>query len=96
MRTSSGQGTIRALGPDIFVPDSEVLNESFRGKVDLLDFGENYIWDIVPVLRCSGATLKYLSDYNDTSTMEVKILEPVTDDTHTLEGVWRRRLALTQ
>lgn len=96
VRTSSGQWIIRALGPDIFVPDSEVLNESFRGKVNLLDFGENHIWDIIPVLRCCGATLKYLSDYHNSSTMEVQILEPITDDIHTLVEVWKRRLALTR
>jgi hypothetical protein len=96
IRTSSGQCTLQALGPNIFIPDSEDLKESFQGKVNLLDFGDNYIWDVLPVLRCSEAALKYLSDYNDPSTMEVKILEPVTDDTDTLGEVWKRRLALTR
>jgi hypothetical protein len=96
VRTSSGQLTLQRLGPDIFVPDSKVLNESFLGKVNLLDFGENYVWDVLPLLRCSDAGLKYLSDYTDPTTMEVKILEPVSDDTLTLREIWTRRLALTR
>lgn len=96
VRTSSGQLTLQSLGPDIFVPDSEVLNESFQGKVKLLDFGGNCLLDVLPVLRCSDAGLKYLSDYTDPTTMEVKILEPVSDDTYTMREIWTRRLALTR
>ena len=96
VRACSGFTTIRNLGPDIFVPDSELLNESFRGKVTLLDFGKNYIWDIIPILRCSKVGLRYLSEYNDPTTMEVKILEPVDDYAMMLKEIWIRKHDLTR
>lgn len=80
VKSAFGQSTLQALSPHVFVPDSEVLKECFQGKVNLLDFGENDVSEILPVLRCSDARLKYLSHYTSPSTMEVKILEPVSDE----------------
>jgi len=52
--TSDGSQTIRTLSGSLFVPDSELLPH-FTRTVDILDFGRNYIWDILPLLRCSTA-----------------------------------------
>jgi hypothetical protein len=79
IRTSDGQCTLQALGPDIFVPDSEDLKDNFQGNRKLLDFGENPIRNILSVLRCSEVALKYTSDYNEPSAMEVEIPEPATE-----------------
>jgi len=96
IRIKHGGNKLTTLGPGIFVPDSEYLNDQFRGKVDILDFGDHYIWDIVPVLRYSTAGLKYISEYRTSATVEVQVLEPVAIDRNTLNEIWKRRVALTR
>lgn len=91
-----GDKKITTLGAGGFVPDSEYLNEHFRGKVDVLDFGDHYIWDIIHVLKHSTAGLKYISEYRNSATMNVEVLEPVAIDTNTLNQIWKRRVALTR
>lgn len=94
--TKHGLRKITALGSQIFVPDSELLNEHFKRKVDLLDFGNHYIWDIIPVLRYSRAGLNYLSKYSNPDSMKVDVLEPVELDFKNLRDLWERRVALTR
>ena len=96
VRTKFGGIKISALSHDIFIPDSELLNERFKGKVNLLNFGDNHIWNIMPVLRCSEVDIKYLSDYNDPGTMEVKVLEPASINYPMMRTLWQRRVALTR
>jgi hypothetical protein len=81
---------ITSLSSDVFVPDSELLNELFDKKVNLLYFQDNHIWDILPVLKCSDIDLKYISAYNDPKTMDIKVSKPVTDDEN-LEAVLQDR-----
>jgi len=94
--TKHGAQKITALGSQIFVPDSELLNEHFKRKVDILDFGDHYIWDIIPVLRYSRAGLNYVSKYGNSDNMKVDVLEPVELDFKNLRDLWERRVALTR
>ena len=94
--TAARTSEITYLSSSVFVLDSEFLNAFFKNKVDILDFGDNHIWDIIPVFRCSRVNLKYLSTYNDPTTINVKVLEPVTIDMHNLGILWKRRAELTR
>lgn len=94
--TSDGSQIIRTLSASIFVPDSELLNPHFTGKVDILDFGRNHVWDILPVLRSSTAQLKYLSDYNKSEDMEIRVIPPQEEDAKLTEIIRRKRSALTR
>ena len=76
--TRDGSKTIQHLGDTIFVPDSELLNPLFQGKVDILDFGENHIWDIIDILKCSKSGSRFISNYNNPTTMEIQIRSLVT------------------
>lgn len=87
---------ITTLSPDIFVPDSELLNEQFKGKVNLLYFGDRHVRDLLPVLRCSDVDLKYVSAYDDPTTMDLKVIEPVDVDIDISSRLWGRREALTR
>lgn len=58
--TKFGGLKISTLSHDIFIPDSELLNERFKGKVNLLNFGDNHIWGIMPVLRCSEVDIIFI------------------------------------
>jgi hypothetical protein len=94
--TPDGSRAIQRLSENIFVPDSELLNAHFSGKVDILDFGKNHIWDILPVLRCSAARLKYLSDYNRSEEMEIRVVPPQEENTPLNEIIQGKKIALTR
>jgi len=94
--TFDGSQTIRTLSGSIFVPDSQLLNPHFTGKVDILDFGRNHIWDILPVLQCSTAQLKYLSDYNKSEEMEIRVIPPQEKDAKLNEIIRGKKSALTR
>jgi len=91
-----GSHTTQHLSEGIFVPDSQLLNPHFAGKVDLLDFGTNHIWDILPVLRLSKAGLKYLSNYDKAESMEVKVVGPTREDSELNDIIRAKRTALTR
>jgi len=94
--SANGSNTIRPLSEGIFVPDSQLLNPHFAEKVDILDFGTNHIWDILPVLRRSTARIHYLSDYDKPEAMAVKVVPPTREDSD-LGGIIRaKRSALTR
>jgi len=93
---SNDSKTIKSLSESIFVPDSELLNDHFKGKVDILDFGDNHIWDILRVLRWSTVQLKYLSDYNKTETMEMRVMPPEQEDAKLTDLIRSKRSALTR
>src|SRR5438552_9998818 len=94
--TQIGSSTIQYLSETIFVPDSELLNPLFQNKVDILDFGENHIWDITTVLRCSVVGLKFISDYNKPETMAIRIGYPVIQDNDNMGKVQEKKDALTR
>ena len=94
--TKHGTVEITTLSPNIFVPNSELLNPLFAGKVNLLNFGDNYVRDIIPLLKCSGVDLKYLSTYNDPETMAVKLLQPVRDEVIISRDLFRKKEELTR
>ena len=91
-----GSNAIRNLSNTLFVPDNELLKPRFDGKVDMLDFGENHIWDIIPVLRYSEADLKYISAYNNPATMAIRIDPPVTRDHDCLGRIREKIVAFTR
>lgn len=78
-----GTVEIRALSAGIF----ELLNERFKLKEDL-EFRDNHLWDIVPFLCCSDVDLNCLSSYNDSASMEVKVIELVTIDIKSLSDLF--------
>jgi hypothetical protein len=92
--TRNGNKTIQALNAEIFVPDSILLNQLFQGKVDLLDFGQNCVWDILPILRCSDVPMQYLSYYDDQKAM--RIIPPVAKDPRITAILVDKRVALTR
>jgi hypothetical protein len=94
--TEDGTVTITNLTADIFIPDSELLNERFKGKVKLLYFGDNHIRDILPIIRCSDVDLQYVSSYDDPTTMDVKIERPITGHVSISKILFDRREALTR
>jgi hypothetical protein len=94
--SADGSNTIRRLSEGIFVPDSQLLNPHFADKVDILDFGTNHIWDILPVLHRSTVRIHYLSDYDKAEAMEVRVVTPTQEDWELSEIIRAKRNALTR
>lgn len=94
--TRHGSESVQALGRNVFVPDSVLLNPRFRGKVDLLDFGDNHVWDILPLLRHARNGIQFVSSYDDPKRMAIEIIEPAVVDTDNLDRVKSRIGALNR
>jgi len=82
------------LGDDTLVPDSVTLNEHFKGKVKLLDFGQKNLWDILPLFKSVRPGLGFISTYDDPTLTSVKVGGPTRDDIATTKLIGARRLAL--
>jgi len=94
--SADGSNTIRRLSEGIFVPDSQLLNPHFADKVDILDFGTNHIWDILPVLHRSTVRIHYLSDYDKAEAMEVRVVTPTQEDSELSDIIRAKRNVLTR
>lgn len=90
----NGDRILSRLHSDIFIPDSPRLNAKFKGKVKLLDFGDEYYWDILPLFKHSRVNLKWLSAYDNPETMDVRIIGPVDEDTESTDELNYKRGAL--
>jgi hypothetical protein len=94
VETRHGSESIQALGRNVFIPDSVLLNPRFKGKVDILDFGDNHVWDILPLLRYSQKGIQFISSHDDPKRMAIEIIGPTVVDTCNLGRVNSRIGAL--
>jgi hypothetical protein len=76
-----GSNTLRYLSPNIFVPDSPLLNPLLQHKVYSLNFGGQYISSVIPLLRLMTPPLKFLSSYDNDRNVQIPTITTQSEST---------------
>ena len=96
VRIRSGQARYSSLKSSIAVPDSQRLLGHLKGKIDILDFGDLPVQEILPILKCARDPPTFLSTYEVQEDLQVTAVDPVFLDVFHSRLVGMKRDALTR
>jgi len=94
--TPSGKTRYSTLKSSIAVPDSQGLLEHLKGKIEILDFGDLPVQEILPILKYARDPPTFLSTYDVQDGLQVTPTEPVFLDVFHSRLVGMKRTALSR